>query len=106
MKQPTKKLINHEGDLVRGSILRCKGKSPYEALVDFMVVELPQDKKRAYALLVASGYKAGLIYATLPEESIPMKNEGYAISVNWLKANWDKWGYFDCPLQEVYLLDN
>jgi hypothetical protein len=106
MKQTPKKLINYENDLVRGTILRCKGKPHYEDSVDFMIIELHQDTKLAYALLVASGYKAGLIYTILPEESIPSENEGHAISVDWLKANWKKWGYPDCPLHEVYLLEN
>jgi Immunity protein 45 len=102
--QSITKLINTKNDLERGTIIKCKGKYPYEAFVDFMVTELPIDEKRRYALLVVSGYKAGLIFAVLPEESVPKENEGYAISSNWLKDNWEKWGYFDCPLQDVYLL--
>jgi Immunity protein 45 len=98
------KLSNHKNNIARGSILKCSGKYPYEAFVDFMVVELPVDEKTAYALLVVSGYKAGLVYVILPEESVPKENEGYAINSNWLRNNWEKWGYADCPLQDVYLL--
>jgi hypothetical protein len=100
------KLINAKNNIERGDILKCKGKPPYEAFVDFMVIELSIDEKNAYALLVVSGYKAGLIFAILPDESVPKENEGYAISVNWLKENWRKWGYFDCPLEDVFLLSS
>jgi hypothetical protein len=98
------KLINTKNNLERGAILKCKGNPPYEAFVDFMVTELSIDEKTVYALLVVSGYKAGLIFSILPDESVPEENEGYAISSNWLRDNWGKWGYFDCPLQDVYLL--
>lgn len=68
-------LINSNKDLVRGTILRCKGNYPYEDYVDFMVIE----QQERYSLLVISGYKAGLTFVQLPLESIPKQNEGYAI---------------------------
>jgi hypothetical protein len=105
MEQSNNKLINYECNLVRGTVLRCKGFPPYESRVDFMIIELPQDDKLLYALLVISGYKAGLIFSRLPKESIPVENRGCAVSVKWLKSNWQEWGYADCPLQEVYILD-
>ncbi|WP_207510982.1 Imm45 family immunity protein [Longitalea luteola] len=94
------KLVDSKEDLVRGSILRCKGKYPYEDYVDFMVIE----QQEHYSLLVISGYKAGLTYVQLPEESVPKNNEGYAISIEWLKLNWNKWGYIDCPVTDVHIL--
>jgi len=98
----TIKLVDLQNDLERGSILRCKGLYPYENYVDFLVAEHFENNKRQYALVVISGYKAGSTYVVLPEESVPMENQGYAIDLEWLKLNWHKWGYFDCPLDEVY----
>ena len=97
------KLNEYNKDLARGEILRCKGKYPYEESVDFMIVELPSEKEVAYALMVVSGYKAGLVYSFLPQESIPVSNDGYAINLSWLKSNWASWGYFDCPWDDVYI---
>jgi hypothetical protein len=94
------KLVDLKEDLVRGAIVRCKGKYPYEDYVDFMVIE----QQRQYALLVVSGYKAGLTFVQLPSESIPANNEGYAVSVEWLKLNWNKWGYIDCPVTDVHII--
>ncbi|WP_053486182.1 Imm45 family immunity protein [Lysinibacillus sp. FJAT-14745] len=94
------KLIDLNKNIERGAILRCKGKYPYEDYVDFMVIE----QQKQYSLLVASGYKAGLTFVHLPQESIPKDNEGYAIDIEWLKLNWNKWGYIDCPIDEVHII--
>ena len=94
------KLLDSKEDLVRGSIIRCKGKYPYEDYVDFMVIE----QQEQYALLVISGYKAGLTFVVLPQESVPTNNEGYAINIEWLKSNWSKWGYIDCPVTDVHII--
>lgn len=98
------KLLDFDKNLERGSILRCKGKTPYETYVDFMVIESYHEELLRYSLLVLSGYKAGLTYTVLPQESIPNENEGYAVNVEWLKENWNEWGYFDCPLNDVYIV--
>ena len=50
----------------RGALLRMPGGWPYESFVDFMVIDLFQDM----ALLVASGYKAGLIRQILPKVAV------------------------------------
>ncbi|WP_143310263.1 Imm45 family immunity protein [Chitinophaga vietnamensis] len=98
------KLVALKENIERGAILRCKGKYPYEDYVDFMVIESSDEGKLAYSLLVASGYKAGLSFVTLPQESIPSENEGYAINIEWLKSNWSKWGYFECPIEDVHVI--
>ncbi|MEA9585904.1 Imm45 family immunity protein [Xanthomonas sp. WHRI 10064A] len=98
-------LLDTIKDLARGSVLRCPGSFPYEAIVDFMVVEFPMGGERTYALMVVSGYKAGLLYVVLPSESRPANGEGYAIDANWLRNNWAKWGYPDCQLSEVQLIE-
>jgi hypothetical protein len=106
MKKFKSKLVNCTSNLVRGDILRCKGRWPYEKLVDFMIVETLVEGVLLYSLLVASGYKAGLIFTRLPIESIPEENEGFAVNTSWLRDNWMKWGYFECPLEDVYILEN
>ncbi|WP_349816621.1 Imm45 family immunity protein [Acidovorax sp. SUPP3334] len=100
------KLIDYTGNLSRGMILRCRGKVPYEKIVDFMIVESGRATSPSYSLMVSSGYKAGLVYSVLPDESIPSEDDGYAVNLSWLKMNWGKWGYFECPLNEVYVLEN
>lgn len=55
------------------------------------------------ALLNVSGYKAGLICSILPG-SRP-RETGCAVDREWLIANWNKWCYFECPLERVYVVD-
>ncbi|MEC5145422.1 Imm45 family immunity protein [Chitinophaga sp. 212800010-3] len=98
------KLIALKENIERGAILRCKGKYPYEDYVDFMVIESSDEGKLVYSLLVVSGYKAGLTFVMLPQESIPERNEGYAINTAWLCANWNKWGYFECLVEDVHVV--
>lgn len=106
MLKPLGKLTEYSHDLATGNVLRCKALPPYEELVDFIVVQIPQDDGRAVALLVCSGYKAGYLYTWLPKESLPQEEEGFALSSEWLKANWKKWGYFECDLEDVYVFEN
>lgn len=98
------KLLDLKEDIERGAILRCIGKYPYEEFVDFMVVKLNYEGSTTYGLLIVSGYKAGLIYVEFPEESIPIQNKGFVISVEWLKSHWYKWGYFECALESVHVI--
>jgi len=96
------KLIECNESLQRGSVIRCAGTYPYEDYVDFMIIEYPCSQNVQYALMVDSGYKAGLIFAVLPEEANAIKGSG--INIDWLKTNWSKWGYVDCPLNDAYIL--
>lgn len=102
MKQVYKvmiKLINYQEDIIfRGTIVRCKGVYPYEGIVDFLLCDLIEE----FGLIVCSGYKAGLMFCKFPSESLSTKAKG--IDTQWLKENWYKWGYFECPLEEVLIL--
>ena len=83
-------LTNFKENIIwRGAILKCKGKYPYEDVVYFLVCEIQE----TYALVIISGYKAGLIYTYFPKESIP---DGcrLGLSSDWLKTNWNKWGLY------------
>ena len=97
------KLVDYKNNLERGLVLRCKGKYPYEEIVDFIITESYMEDK-GYSLYIDSGYKAGLRFVILPKESIPTGDSGYAIDTNWLINSWDKWGYFDCPINEVLVV--
>ncbi len=65
-----------------GAIIRCPAKYPYEQVVDFIVCNLLEDA-RGMSLVVASGYKSGLVLVSLPTES--KFSEGSAISAQWLQ---------------------
>lgn len=32
--------------------------------------------------------------------------ETYAVSTKWLVGNWHEWGYIDCPLEDVWVVEN
>ncbi|WP_156957939.1 Imm45 family immunity protein [Paracidovorax oryzae] len=98
------RLLDYTNNIERGKIIRCHTSN--ENCLDFMVIELHQKDERRYALLNLTGYKAGLIYAILPQHSQPSNAEGYAIDKDWLISNWIKWGYFDCPIDNVYVIEN
>lgn len=72
-----------------GALLRFAARHPYEDVVDLMVFD-PQDYSSGLGLIVASGYKAGLILVLLPPESREKTN---SLSANWLIKNWRKWVY-------------
>lgn len=57
-----------EAQIYSGMVLRFPAIAPYEAWVDFMLVVLPS---QVNALLVTTGYKAGLIPQVLPPEAGP-----------------------------------
>lgn len=95
-----------EGDVIfHGAVIRCIGKWPYENIVDFMVLD-GIDKDRGVTIIVASGYKAGLILVNLPKES-EENNGGYVRCLNaeWLRINWAKWVYPECGIENVYISD-
>ncbi len=98
------KLVDYPNEIIyRGMVLRCKGKYPFEGIVDFLVCET--SNSNPYKLITISGYKAGLQYCVFPKESVP---EGHQVGLdtNWLVSNWMKWGYFDCPVEEVCIFDS
>ena len=80
-----------EEALFTGDVLRLPENydlGPGSRPVDLMVYE-PHDEECGLGLLVVSGYKAGLIYALLPVESL--KGGSRAICLDWLKREWNRW---------------
>nr|WP_233494123.1 Imm45 family immunity protein [Serratia sp. FGI94] len=94
------KLIDYKNKSIkRGSVFRLPAVWPYEAWVDFMVIDLFD----THGLVVSSGHKAGLILISLPTES--GSTEGRALSTEWVVNNWEKWIYPECNVEDVYILD-
>jgi Immunity protein 45 len=99
------KLINYtEITIQRGTLLRCLAEYPYEEVVDFLVCE-PSYKNKGCRLMVASGYKAGIVLCDLPFESHTI-GQSYGINTCWLQNNWNKWVYLDCSVEQVLLIEN
>ena len=85
-------------------MFRClKAVWPYENVVDFMVV-IDRESPCGFALIVATGYKAGHILVKLPAEA--KAPEAQALSTDWIIANWANWIYPECPLQLVRMIEN
>lgn len=84
-----------------GNVFRVLGKYPYEQYVDFMVFET-KSESRSHGLIVASGYKAGLILVYLPVESSSVEG---GVDREWVVSNWDKWIYPDCDVSDVYFIE-
>lgn len=80
-----------EDALFTGDVVRLPENydlGPGSPPVDLMVFE-PHDEECGLGLVVLSGYKAGLIYALLPQESL--KGGSRAICFEWLKGHWSRW---------------
>jgi hypothetical protein len=86
-----------EARIYSGMVLRFPAIAPYEDWVDFMLVVLPS---QVNALLVTTGYKAGLIPQILPPEAGPTG----ALDRDWLLANWSKWVFPSTPVDRVYVV--
>ncbi|MEO5968572.1 MAG: Imm45 family immunity protein [Bdellovibrionia bacterium] len=100
MKKWNNLLESKEQSISRGAVLRTKAKYPYENEVDFMLVESSKSPS-GFALMVATGYKAGLILQLLPLDAVVQRATSPVISLQWLKDNWVKWIYEVGP-EEVY----
>ncbi|MDR2857738.1 MAG: immunity 45 family protein [Novosphingobium sp.] len=88
--------------LYRGSIFRLPGKYPYENIVDFMLIDYPVSGY-GFTIVVASGYKAGLIVCSLPIESFGSNPKIKGVSGQWIKQNWAQWIYPEADINDVYL---
>ncbi|MDI6028132.1 Imm45 family immunity protein [Corticibacterium sp. UT-5YL-CI-8] len=77
-------------ELTLGDILRLPRNydlGPDSDPVDLLVYDANRDGS-GLGLMVASGYKSGLVFALLPLES---RGTGGGIDARWLRANWDRW---------------
>jgi hypothetical protein len=84
---PWSKLVDKQDDRIwRGALLRLPGKPHYENVVDLLVIEYDG----GMALLVASGYKAGIIRQAIPAEAFESSG-ARAVSRRWLVENWSEW---------------
>ena len=85
----------------RGAVLRAtQAQYPYESVVDFMLVERPESAS-GLKLMVSSGHCAGVTRQVFPDEACASATRG-GLSITWLKANWAKWVYPECPADKVW----
>ena len=80
--------------LIIGDVIRLSDNydlGPGSGPVDLLIFD-PHEDDAGLGLMVTSGYKAGLVFAVLPEESRFEKKPG--LSKAWLIENWDKWFVF------------
>src|SRR5215218_8764746 len=91
----TDKVIYH------GAVFRLlKAVWPHETPVDLLVVE-DRDSPSGFALVVATGYKAGLTFIKLPAQAVASGVQG--LDRSWVVANWSQWVYPECPTEAVLL---
>jgi len=88
-------LVDMRGEaLAGGDIIRLSDNydtGPGTGPVDLMVYS-PRDDGFGEGLVVASGYKAGLVFSIFPRASIHPQKRG--LSVDWLIDNWSDWFRF------------
>lgn len=92
--------------LAGGDILRLSDNydtGPGTGPVDLLVYS-PRDDAFGEGLIVASGYKAGLIFQIFPKQSIhPTK---FGLSVDWLIANWNDWFQYSYHTDQLIPVEN
>ena len=80
---------------------------PISCILEIILVcETPDSGAKTFQLIVISGFKAGAKYYQFPEESLPKDRSRYGLSTHWLRDNWYKYGYIDCPLEDVYIYES
>lgn len=90
--------IGEAGSLGIGGVLRLPENydlGPGSAPVDLLVRRLNEEGP---ALVVASGQKAGLVFAILPGAA---RGADRGLNAAWLRANWNRWFRFtalDAPV--------
>ena len=89
------------GDLVlpRGAIIRVVDERASEPEVDLLVME-HRDAASGFAIMVASGYKAGIASLNFPAEA----RKELGISASWLGRNWTHW-YSETAPDEILVAD-
>jgi len=85
----------------RGVVFRFPAQHPFEPVVDFMLIE-DHDSPSFYKIICSSGYHAGQTELVLPAEA---KHSAGGLSVAWFKANWSKWVYPSCSIENVQYIE-
>ena len=85
----------------RGYVFRFPAKHPFEAIVDFMIIE-DLDAPIQLKVICSSGYHSGQTEFNFPLEA----GKKYALSTDWLKTNWNKWVYQECDVESVLYIKN
>ena len=72
--------------LPRGAVIRIIDEKANEPEVDILVAE-NRDSDSGFAMMVVSGYKAGISNLYCPAEA----KRDFGIAAKWLLANWTNW---------------
>ncbi len=89
----------------RGTVFRLGvSQWPHETPVDLMLIEASSSES-GFALIVCSGYKAGLTLLNLPM-SARSRGKVSAVSRRWLISHWSKDIYPGCPVEQVLAISN
>ncbi|CAN7408620.1 hypothetical protein DBR23_04915 [Acidovorax sp. HMWF018] len=89
--------------LWRGTVLRITAAQwPYEPVVDLMCLE-SRVSDCGLSLIVCTGQKAGLTLIELPLEA-KFQPDASSLSVEWLRANWGRWIYPECSVEQVLVI--
>ncbi|KAF0177183.1 MAG: hypothetical protein IV086_06955 [Hyphomonadaceae bacterium] len=88
-------------EIWRGAVFRFPARWPYEDTVDYLLT----DQNGDFALVVATGYKAGIIKLVLPDEAYAPREGARAISRSWMISNWERWIYEECGARDVLVAD-
>ena len=85
----------------RSTVFRFPAKYPFEDIVDFMIIE-EASAPCGLKLVCVTGYHAGQTETIFPEQA----GHGRCVSVDWLQANWQKWVYSGCRVEDVTYIDH
>jgi hypothetical protein len=88
-------------EIWRGAIFRFPARWPYEDTVDYLLADQPD----GLVLVVATGYKAGILKLVLPDEAYVARDGVRAISRSWMVSNWERWVYEECSARDVLVAD-
>lgn len=91
--------LNKSLTLRRGALLRFTATCPFEEKIIVMICENLGNLEMPVNLIVITGHKAGINpLQNLPSECVSANG---GLSVNWLIANWEKWVYPECSVNDV-----
>jgi hypothetical protein len=88
--------------LSRGALLKFPAAYPFETSVVMMLCEL-RFGDRQYGLTTVTGLKAAITpYVAFPNDCLHNEGkDGLALSVDWLKKNWQEWVWPEGDIQLV-----
>ena len=93
-------MVEHSNFILCGSMLRVPAQAPFEAWVDFMLMDDWQSPS-SFSLWICSGKQAGLPLIRIPQEATNRKAN--AVHREWLVEHWQEWIHADSRPVDVYI---